>query len=106
MGDIIFQGGQHISLSDPQYFARGTTYFGPNLKYMVEGGTLSGGTKYSVTGVASARPHSLAIRYSLKIRCISNHLRCINDLWHLILSKPIGHLLQPRYIIYFLCFYE
>ena len=26
------KGGQYISLSDPQYFARGTTYFGPNLK--------------------------------------------------------------------------
>ena len=26
MGDIIFQGGQYISLSDPQYFSWGTTY--------------------------------------------------------------------------------
>ena len=42
MGDIIFQGGQYISLSDPQYFARGTTYFGPNLKYMVRGDTFRG----------------------------------------------------------------
>ena len=49
-GHKYFKGVQYniISLSDPQYFSRGTTYFGPNLKYMVRGDT-SGGTKYSVT---------------------------------------------------------
>ena len=47
-GTLYFKGGQYISLSDPQYFARGTTYFGPNLIYMVGGGG-GGGTKYSVT---------------------------------------------------------
>ena len=48
-------------------------------------------------GDASTKLHSLAIRYSLKSRCISNQTRSISDSWHLILSKPIGCLLQPRY---------
>ena len=38
-------------------------------------------------GDASASPHSLAIRYSLKT---SSQMRYISDLWHLVLSKPIG----------------
>ena len=54
MGALYFKGGQYISLSDPQYFARGTTYFGPNLKYTVRG-TLLEGIKYSVTDPGSPK---------------------------------------------------
>ena len=44
-----FKGGQYILVSDPQYFARGTTYFGPNLKYNYGpgGGHFQGGPNIS-----------------------------------------------------------
>ena len=41
-GTLYFKGAQYISLSDPQYFARGTTYFDPNLKYYGPGDTFKG----------------------------------------------------------------
>ena len=39
-GTLYFKGGRYISLPDPQYFARGTTYFGISRKYYVGRGTL------------------------------------------------------------------